>query len=273
MRRLLLAAVLTLLSLPSHAGESDEAEPAGAAPRAVVRVGVEEGFLVVFHNRYRFGDGGTRSNLVTEGGEDILFPTRRYLAALDAGPHRFTALYQPLDLRTSETLRRDLVIDGTTFAEGSTVNFRYGFSFWRGGWSYDLDPGAGEIGLGAGMQIRNAAIEFRSADGSQFVSNRDVGPVPLLSMRLRRPVSEAWFVAFDADGFYAPVKYLNGGNSDVEGSILDANLRVGFVPRDWLDVQATLRYLGGGASGTSDDGYNENFLHTGAATLGGTVRF
>jgi len=264
MRSLSLAAVAfaaTLLPDVAHAGQ------------VTVRATVEEGFLAVFHNRYRFGSDGTRSNLVTEGGEDGLFPTRRFVAALDAGPHRVTVLYQPFDLRTTETLRRDLVIDGTTFPDGSVVDFRYGFSFWRGGWSYDLAPGPGELALGAGLQIRNAAIEFRAADGSAFVSQRDIGPVPLLSVRVRRPLSEAWFVGFDADGFYAPVKYLNGGETDVEGSILDANLRAGYAPRDWLEVQATLRYLGGGASGTSDEGYNENFLHTGAATLGATVRF
>lgn len=255
-----------LLALAPVAALGDDT---GGAP--AVRVTAEEGFLSVFHNRYRFGTDGTESNLVTEGGEDVLFPTRRVSAAIDAGRHRVVFLYQPIDLRTSETLRRDLVVNETTFPEGSTVRFRYGFSFWRGGWSYDLDPGAGELALGAGMQIRNAAIEFRGAGG--FESQRNVGPVPLLSVRVRRPLAEKWFAGFEADGFYAPVKYLNGGDSDVEGSILDANLRAGFAPRTWIEVHAGARYLGGGASGTSRDGFNANYIHTGAFTLGATASF
>lgn len=253
---------------------ADAAEDADDAARAAptVRLTVEEGFLSVFHNRYRFGTDGTESNLVTEGGEDILFPTRRYVAALDAGRHRVALLYQPLDLRTSETPDRDLVVNETTFPAGSPVRFRYGFSFWRAGWSYDLDSGPAELAVGAGMQIRNAAIEFRGA-GGQFESQRNVGPVPLLSVRLRRPLGDMWFVGFEADGFYAPVKYINGGSSDVEGSILDANLRAGFRPRTWMEVHTVARYVGGSASGTSSDGFNANYLHTGAFTVGATASF
>ena len=113
---------LTLaIALASSAAQAEATDP----PQPVeARITTEEGFLAVFHNRFQFGAGGTESNLVTEGGEDILSPTRRYAAALDDGRHRLHLLYHPVDLRTRETLRRDLIIDDTTFAAGSSVAFR-----------------------------------------------------------------------------------------------------------------------------------------------------
>lgn len=57
---------------------------------------------------------------------------------------------------------------------------------------------------------------------------------------------------------------------------LDASLRVGRPVTDHIDGFVNLRYLGGGAEGTSKDeddfgdGYNENWLHFATVSLGFT---
>ena len=66
---------------------------------------------------------------------------------------------------------------------------------------------------------------------------------------------------------HAPIKCLNGGSSDVEGALLDLSVRAGYRVSAAIDVFLNVRYLGGGAEGTSDDdsgpgdGYTSNWLH------------
>lgn len=51
-------------------------------------------------------------------------------------------------------------------------------------------------------------------------SERDVGPVPILRARLRLPVTESTWFETEVDGFYAPIKYINGGDSDVKEQVI-----------------------------------------------------
>jgi len=67
-------------------------------------------------------------------------------------------------------------------------------------------------------------------------------------------------------------------SDDFVGAILDASLRVGFTPREPVDVFLNLRYIGGGAEGTATDdtgpgdGYTKNWLHTYAVSIGVSMR-
>lgn len=78
----------------------------------------------------------------------------------------------------------------------------------------------------------------------------------------------------EADGFYAPVSYLNGSDNEVVGAILDASLRQGLKVTDEVGGFLNLRCLAGGAVGTSDDdtgpgdGYVKNWLHFLTVTAG-----
>ena len=58
-------------------------------------------------------------------------------------------------------------------------------------------------------------------------TNRDIGPVPLLTTagKFERDNNQWW--GFDAAGAFAPIKYINGSDSDVVGAILDASIRGG----------------------------------------------
>jgi hypothetical protein len=242
----------------------------------------EFGLLDPLAHRIKFGRSGTRLDYVKDGGQDVLFPTMRFSVEGSHERHTLILLYQPIDLRTEETLRKDLVVDGERFLAGTPMNFRYGFDFYRASYLYNVlsCANACELGVGASLQLRNAIIDFTSADGAQRRSNRDVGPVPAIKSRGRLPLSERSFIGYEADGMYAPVKYLNGGRSDVVGAILDFSVRGGYDVAPSLGVFFNLRYLGGGAQGTSKrdaergpgDGYASNWLHFVSSTVGLEVR-
>ena len=165
------------------------------------------------------------------------------------------------------------------FPSGTPMNIKYGFDFTRGSYLYDFqeDPER-ELALGLSLQIRNATIDYQSVDGTLQRSNRNIGFVPIIKFRTRQPLAENAYWGFEADGFYAPVSYLNGDNNEVVGAILDASGRVGLELNNGVDAFANLRYIGGGAVGISDnspppgDGYTKNWIHTAALSVGFTLR-
>ena len=244
---------------------------------------VEFGFVDPLSHTIQFGRSGTRFDYVKNGGQDVLFPTMRLSAEATLWRrHTLIFLYQPIDLRTAETLRSDLLVDNVRFPAGTPMDFRYGFDFYRISYLYDFlgCRGTDELSLGLSLQVRNAVIDFTSADGLLRRTNRDVGPVPAIKSRGRWGVAERVWLGYEADGMYAPVKYINGGKSDVVGAILDFSLRAGYEVAPPLDLFFNLRYLGGGAKGTSKsdaergpgDGYTSNWLHFLASTVGVELR-
>jgi len=258
----LLAAAFALAAAPATAQEP---------PRrlAEVRLSLEIGLLAPLSHTIQYGKNGSRFDFIAEGGQDTLFFFARPTAELHlARRHALIFLYQPLDLRGEVVLRRDVRIDEVLFPSGTALNVRYGFDFYRLSYLYDLSRRPSrEIALGGSMQIRNAAVVFSSVDGSLRRSYRNIGPVPTLKARtlFRRP--SGFFFGGEVDFMYAPVKYLNGGKSDVVGAIIDLSVRSGYRFRPGTDLFLNVRYLGGGAEGTSPnaetlgDGWVSNWLH------------
>ncbi|MBP6742803.1 MAG: hypothetical protein KA244_08140, partial [Deltaproteobacteria bacterium] len=86
------------------------------------------------------------------------------------------------------------------------------------------------------------------------------------------------FLGMEVDGLYARGKVITGSLYSFEGALLDASIRMGVAATSFMDVYLNLRYLGGGAQGTSDndpppgDGYTNNWLHTLVTSIGFTVR-
>jgi len=248
-------------------------------PAVGVRASAEFGFLFTADHFIRLGTDGSRVDYRRDGAQDNLYAFGRLSAELDVRRrHHVTMLYQPLEIVTREVASRDLRIDGLTFPNGTPMQFRYGFPFFRVGWHYDVlaEPDR-ELSFGVAMQLRNATIDFESLDGRLFRSRSDVGIVPLLRARGRFPIgSSSAFFAFEVDGFYAPISVLNGSDNEVTGAILDASVRVGWRVRPNVDLFVNLRYLGGGATGQGDptptsDGFQSNWLNFVALTGGATI--
>lgn len=268
--------LVALTALTALAGTPASEDPVlGETP---LRFNADIGFLAPLSHTIQFSRDGTKFDYVKDGGQEVLFPFVRFSADLDIKRHSVVLLYQPLDLVSQVWLQDEVRVDGAVFPAESTLDLRYGFSFFRGSWLYDLqkDPDR-EIALGLSLQIRNATILFSSGDGLLRRENRDIGPVPILKFRSRQPLAGDVWWGFEADGFYAPIKYLNGGSTDVVGAILDASLKAGLPIRSG-DAYLSLRYIGGGAEGTDQspdgpgDGFVANWLHFGVLSLGFALR-
>ncbi|MHC4777209.1 MAG: hypothetical protein ACYTFG_01390 [Planctomycetota bacterium] len=235
---------------------------------------IESGFLSVLRHEIRFSQDGTRFDYRSEGSQDVLFFNQRFsLEAEFPGGHTAVLLYQPLRLETQTSLRRTVRVDGLDFPAGETVDLLYDFPFYRVSYLYDFLAGKEAVlSVGFSLQIRNATIVFRSADGNLYRENRDVGPVPLLKLRGRLPLGSGFFAGLELDGAYAPISVLNGSDTEVVGALLDASALLG-ARRGRFEAFLNLRYLAGGAKGTSDksgpgDGFVNNWLHFLVVTAG-----
>ena len=241
-----------------------------------LRAALEMGFIGLAKHDIQFGKGTTRFDFLDDGGQDNLFFFWRIAARLVLfGNHNIKLLYQPLDLRTSSKLKRDVQIDTVTFTEGTPLQTRYGFDFYRATYLYRfLNRGGFELSAGGGIQIRNARITFTSADGMQRFDSGNIGPVPLLSLEARYNISDRFWLETELDGFYAWLQFVNGGDDPIVGAILDASLRAGFNLNHFIETFVNIRYIGGGGKGTSEgktvpsDGYTNNWIHAVTLSLG-----
>jgi len=239
-----------------------------------IRAITEFGGLLPLYHHIQLGREGTEFNYVKDGGQDVIFPVARLSVELRADRHHLTFLYQPIQLDSEVVLTRPLTVDGLTIPSETPLDVRYGFPFYRVSYTWDVAPAPElRVSLGGSLQLRDATITFTSADGSSRRARRDVGPVPALKAHVRYDFPSGWFGAVEVDGFYAPVKYLNGGKSDVVGAIIDASVRAGYRVHPRLNTFLNVRWLGGGAEGTSEpedfsDGYNQNWLHFLIVSLG-----
>jgi len=235
---------------------------------------VEFGFLAVADHKIQFGNPGTYVDYVKDGGQDVLLPVSRVSLDLILDKnHRISFLYQPLEIKTTATLTRNLQIDGVTFNSGQDVEFLYSFPFYRLSYTYDIIKGSKHtVAFGASIQIRNTVISFRDLDGSEFVRKSNIGPVPVLKFYWKTKFDNGFWIGSEIDGFYAPISVLNGSTTEVVGAIVDASLRGGITVSERAEVFLNFRYLGGGAVGSSDDGYTKNWLHFLTVTAGATFR-
>jgi hypothetical protein len=242
-----------------------------------VRAVAEIGFLGVLDHKVQFSNSGTYFDYKKDGGQDVLFPIIRPSIELTLKERNtIIFLYQPLRLESQVILTENLIVDDLLYPAGSSVKLLYNFPFYRASYLRELAPNqeSFDFAIGGTIQIRNATISFESTNGSRFRTNRDVGIVPALKIRSSYHFNENVYAQIEADGIYAPVSYLNGSDNEVVGAILDASLRTGIQLSAPVSAFLNLRYLGGGAVGTSDnndgtgDGYVKNWLHFGTMSVG-----
>jgi len=270
MKRGLFALLLTFATMPAAAWAQET-----PGESFTLKGHLEMGFLAVASHKIQFSNDGTYFSYAKNGGQDNLFFINRL--SLDWRLSRRSTLvflYQPLSLVTRDLLENDLKVDGLVFPSGTPMEFTYKFPYYRVSYLYDFDPTPeNELAVGLSFQIRNATIEFASLDGELFRSNHDVGPVPILKFRWRHVYDGGFWLGAEADGFYAPISVINGSDNEVVGAILDASFRGGIRLDKNVEAFLNLRYLGGGAVGTSEpdgpgDGYVRNWLHFVTVTAG-----
>jgi hypothetical protein len=67
---------------------------------------------------------------------------------------------------------------------------------------------------------------FETIDGSKFVGNQNLGPVPVIKLYSKYIFNNGLYIEADVDGRYATSNWFNGADYDFTGSILDANLNL-----------------------------------------------
>lgn len=274
MKKKLFLTTLVILGLTSNSFAQEKEQEKEKFPK--LNLNLEYGFLGVLDHKIQFSKNNTMFDYVKEGGQRNLTAIGKLSADFEFNPqHKAVFLYQPLLLQSQASLSREIKQDNITFAQNTPMRFLYDFPFFRASYLYDFNPDPfEELSVGASLQLRNATIEFESLDGKNLVSRRDVGPVPILKFRSRNRINNTFWFGSEIDGFYAPIRYINGGTTDVVGAILDANLRFGANLSDKYYPYVNLRYIGGGGSGSSPkkevsgDSYVDNWLHFIVVTLG-----
>ncbi len=238
-----------------------------------LNVSTEAAQIYVIGHDIQFGKNGTDFDLRNDGGQDTLFPTWRLKVDMQVSEKsKVDIQYQPIQLETSVLLSSATVADNETFPANTPLNILYSFPILRFGYSYFLESIDSGWSVGAAAQIRNARIDLSSGDGSKIRSNRDIGFVPLFRVGYQSKWNDYWFLGH-VDTIYAPVKYLNGGKSDVTGTFTDASLSLGKKISDPYKMYFTIRYIGGGAEGTSSDdsgpgdGFSSNWIHLAQLSL------
>lgn len=242
----------------------------------------ELGMLAPLTHTIQFDKDGTTFDYIENGGQDNAFPFARLQAEVKVqNRHSVIFLYQPLNIESKVYLQEDIIVDEAIFPADSTLDLRYGFDFYRVSYLYNRyynKVNGDELSFGGSLQLRNATIDFTSGDGSLRRSNRDLGPVPLFKLRWRHSMKEGHWLGAEVDGMYAPVKYINGSDSDVVGAIIDLSIRYGIALDQRKDLFFNLRWIGGGAEGTSSkddgpgDGFTANWLNFISFSIGITWR-
>lgn len=270
--------IITVISIASASETTSVFNPEGAT--WTIHPQYEIGLLAPIAHRIQLGKGGTDFDYIQDGGQDNLFRFQRFeMGFQHNGRHHLGFLFQPCDLVTTSEAFTELQFDEVVFAEGTPMLYRYGFDYYRGSYMYDWREGTTEqLSFGVALQLRNATLDYRSANGELQNTNRDIGPVPLLAMqgKFERENNQWW--GFDAAGSFAPIKYINGSNTDIVGAILDASIRGGLHLDHGTDAYVNLRYIGGGAEGTDNtpdpgkDGYVLNWLNFVTLSIGVQLR-
>jgi len=236
---------------------------------------LEAGFTNIYSHRIQNGtasDKGDVFNYLTQGNQDTLFPFYRYQAELSLlEKHHLIFLYQPLNVNTQAPIEGNIRYNQVDYtpADGF-LDLKYGFDFWRFSYLYDIiEPNGFFLSTGLSFQIRNASIVFKASDSAKGTVTDDIGPVPIIKLRLGYQWDNSLFVLFEGDGFYASNRFFNGAEYPFTGYIYDLSLRGGYRFNPKSTAYLNLRFLGGGAEGTNDiDEYTYNDLHTVGVSLG-----
>lgn len=235
----------------------------------------EYGFASVVTHVIQFGQANPGFDLVRDGGQSTLFPSWRASVAFNfLNGHTLELLYQPVYLDTQSTLRTNAAFDNVAFVSGTPINTRYYFPFYRLTYFYHfIDNGTIDLAGSLGVQIRNATIAFEAADGSGRFTTTNIGPVPLLGLRLKWNFSEHLWLASELAGLWAPIPGINGSGEPVTGWIYDGALLFGMNLSSHLAWYFSSRIIGGGAKGDgsarpSGDRYSFNDLNLLNVTTG-----
>ncbi len=236
--------------------------PVDAAPLDAVVVDYEAGLGAIFQNDSRYGAEGTPFSADDVAQTDNVYPVQRLSLRLRfAARHEVRATYIPVDVTTRTTLGKDINFNGTAFAAGEVVDFRYLFDGTRLTYLYHLVQGPRwRVAVGGLFQLRNARVAISDVAGKRQAAESDIGPVGAVSAMVRHTRDNGVYGQLDAAGF-STFGFPNG----LVGAVWDVALTLGVPVTESTEVCFRLRYYGGGADVPSAD--LKNWAQLGFATL------
>lgn len=167
--------------------------------------------------------------------------------------HQIRVLYAPLTIGGTGAFSSPVLFQGETFAANVVTSGRYRFDSYRIGYRYKfLDESQWQIWGGATLKVRDANIAL--TQGAVAANRSNTGFVPLLSLYVRRDLSERWSAIFDLEGLAAP-----------QGRAIDAAFKVRYQVTDRMGLNAGYRMLEGGAD--NNKVYTFAWLHYGLLSL------
>lgn len=216
--------------------------------------GFEYGVLAFLNHSIQFGEENQEIDYRSQGGQNILFPNWRLaLGSKFLKNHRLQFTYQPIFVQTTSVIPEDMTVDNVNFSKNEGVEFKYDFPFYRLHYTYDfISKEKLSIELGAGLQLRNAFISFESSSKSKTFATNSLGPVPLLVFVYSQKFDNDLKLYADALGFWAPIRYLNGGKTDIEGWIYESSIELSYKIAKHFSPFVNLRLIGGGNKGKSE---------------------
>ena len=118
----------------------------------------ELGALLPIYNQLQLGQNGSDFSYVDDGGQDNIFAYQRLQIDFRYKErHSFLFMKQPLDLSSTRIAERELTFDYAVFPQGTPVEYRFGFDYYRASYLFDLSPKKNvELSVGCSLQLRNA---------------------------------------------------------------------------------------------------------------------
>lgn len=239
MRRLALAASLVFASLPAGAAAAE----GGLRPF----LDLEAGMGWARYNDVQVpGDTGTRFSLADGAFDADPAPILRVQAGARLGRHALFGTFAPVRLQANGRSGEAVQFRGQTFTAGEDASARYKFDTYRLTYRYALvDASRFELALGATVLVRNA--EIRLSGSGRSTAEKNVGLVPLASLRIAGKLGGPLWLALDGDA-------LASTQGRAEDVALALELRSGE-----LAFRAGYRLLEGGAD--NDEVYNFAWIH------------
>ncbi|HYD40537.1 MAG TPA: hypothetical protein VEB43_06880 [Anaeromyxobacter sp.] len=240
MSRLLgLAASLVAASLPVAASAAD----GGLRPY----LDLEAGLGWARYNDVQVpGDAGTRFSLSDGAFSTETAPILRVQAGARWRRHALSATFAPVRLQGNGSSGETVVFRGESFTASEDASARYRFDSYRLTYRYFLvDAARFELALGATGLVRNA--EIRLSQPGRSTAEKNVGVVPLASLRVAGKLGGPVWLALDGDAL-----------ASTQGRAEDVSLALE-VRSGELTFRAGYRLLEGGAD--DDEVYNFAWIH------------
>ena len=231
--------ILCALALAPAPGRAD-------APALVPSLDLEVGVVSVGRNDVRIpADGGTRFSLAEGAFSPRSAPYVRVRGEIAFGRHHLLATFAPLRIESTGNDGDSIFFAGQSFDPGLTTA-RYRFDTYRLTYRYALLQ-RDRVGLQVGATALLRDAEIRLTGGGASASKKNVGVVPLLSLRAAWRIAGPLSLVLDGDALAAP-----------QGRAEDASLALE-LETGGLRFRAGYRIVEGGTDGKSV--YNFALLH------------